>query len=109
MARRSLPVSVIPQQGEALESWLGTLATRLDVRYGELLVGVGSSINGCVDLRRTNLSVYLTDLEAAAVATSTGVSPALLMHGPRRVESPWTQRRWSTATRSSSAKSTSCS
>ena len=78
MARRSLPVSVIPQQGEALESWLGTLATRLDVRYGELLVGVGSSINGCVDLRRTNLSVYLTDLEAAAVATSTGVSPALL-------------------------------
>ena len=78
MVRRSLPVGVVPQPGEALESWLGTLATRLDTTFGELLVGIGSSIDGGVDLRRRGLSVFLTEPEAAAVAASTGAEPALL-------------------------------
>lgn len=78
MVRRSLPVGVVPQPGEVLESWLGTLATRLDTTFGQLLVGIGSSIGGGVDLRRPGLSVFLTDSEATAVATSTGVEPAML-------------------------------
>ena len=77
MVRRSLPVSATPQPGEVLESWLGTLAARLEMTFGEFLFGVGSSMGG-IDLRRPGLSVYLTTLEAAAVAASTGVEAALL-------------------------------
>ncbi len=77
MVRRSLPISVIPQPGEVLESWLGTLAARLDMTFGEFLFGVGSPIRG-IDLRRPDLSVYRTTLEVAAVAASTGAETALL-------------------------------
>ena len=77
MVRRSLPISVIPQPGEVLESWLGTLAARLDMTFGEFLFGVGSSIGG-IDLRRRGLSVYLTAVESVTVAASTGVETALL-------------------------------
>ena len=76
MVRRALPISAIPQPGEVLESWLGTLAARLDMTFGEFLFGVGSSMGG-IDLRRPGLSVYLTAVEAAAVAASTGVETAL--------------------------------
>jgi hypothetical protein len=57
---------------------LGALATRLDLTFGDLLLGVGSSIGGGVDLRRAGLSVYLTEPELAAIAASTGVEPALV-------------------------------
>jgi AraC-like DNA-binding protein len=77
MVRRALPIGVSPQPGEVLESWLGTLAARLDMNFGDFLLGVGSSIGG-IDLRRPGLAVYLTDRESAAVAASTGVEPALL-------------------------------
>ena len=87
MVRRSLPISAIPQPGEVLESWLGTLAARLDMTFGEFLFGVGSSIGG-IDLRRPGLSVYLTNLEAAAGAASTGVETALL-HARSSARSGW--------------------
>ena len=51
MVRRSLPVSATPQPGEVLESWLGTLAARLDMTFSEFLFGVGLPIGGGIDLR----------------------------------------------------------
>jgi len=68
MVRRSLPIGVIPQPGEVLESWSGTLAARLEMTFGEFLFGLRSPMAG-IDLRRPGLSVYLTNLEAAAIAT----------------------------------------
>lgn len=74
IGRRKLPVSVMPRPGEVLESWLGTLATRLDLPFGNLLREIGSSSDG-VDLRRKGISVYLTERELAALAVSTGAAP----------------------------------
>ncbi|MCU1694264.1 MAG: hypothetical protein JWR34_327 [Mycobacterium sp.] len=54
---------------------MGTLASRLDMTFGELLLTIGSSVDG-VDLRRLGISVYLTDPELAAVTASTGLEAA---------------------------------
>ncbi|CDO31101.1 TniQ family protein [Mycobacterium porcinum] len=72
--RRKLPVSVSPRSGEVLESWLGTLATTLDWTFGDLLRDIGSSSDG-VNLRRSGISVYLTERELEALRVSTGAAP----------------------------------
>lgn len=74
IGRRKLPVSVVPRSGEVLESWLGTLASRLDLTFGALLRAIGSSSDG-VDLRRKGISIRLTEPEVAALAVSTDASP----------------------------------
>ena len=77
MARRALPIGVIPQPGEALESWLGTVAAQLDMTFGDFLMAVCSSVDG-VHLGRAGIAVYLAGPEVAAVAAAIGVDPAVI-------------------------------
>lgn len=77
MPRRTLPVGLVPQPGEVLESWLGTFAMRQNATFGDFLLDVSSSTDG-VDLRHAGLSVYLTEQELAAISVSTGQEPELV-------------------------------
>jgi TniQ len=74
--KRTLPVRVEPIPGEALESWLAALATRMDATWGELLDavlpiggdGIASSHRGAV------LTTGLTDEERESISAATGAS-----------------------------------
>src|SRR5216684_3259648 len=68
---RTLPIRVAPVPGEALESWLGALAQRLDTPWGDLLTAVMPSSGPSV--RRHNLTAHLDEDESAAIATATGI------------------------------------
>lgn len=72
---RTLPIRVLPERGEVLESWLGTLAALVDTPFGDFLRFIASSTGGGVDLRRPGLSTYLTDPEVASIAACTGAEP----------------------------------
>jgi hypothetical protein len=103
---RTLPIRVAPVPGEALESWLGALAQRLDTPWGDLLTAVMPSSGPSV--RRHNLTAHLDEDESAAIATATGIWHAtvealtLTRHdghlitidrSTHRVRSPWPPTR----------------
>lgn len=56
--------------GEALESWLGAVAQRLDTWWGDLLTAVAPPTKPLC-LHRPDLTVYLNPDEAAAIAAAT--------------------------------------
>jgi TniQ len=72
MSPRTLPIRVAPLPGEALESWLGTLAQRLNTPWGDLLTAIAPATKPA-SLRRRNLTAYLQAEESAAIAAATGV------------------------------------
>lgn len=69
MRPRTLPIRVAPLPGEALESWLGAVAQRLDTRWGDLLTAVAPPTKPLC-LHRPDLTVYLNPNEAAAIAAA---------------------------------------
>lgn len=79
-AKRLLPVRVEPMPGEALESWLAALATRMDATWGELLDAVlPTGVNGiAASYRGAVLTTGLRDEERQAISAATGLSPAEL-------------------------------
>ena len=71
--KRSLPMWVEPIPGEALESWLAAMATRMDATWGELLDAV---LPTCVDgtaasYRGAVLTTSLTAQERQAISAAT--------------------------------------
>lgn len=73
MPPRTLPIRVAPVPGEALESWLGAIAQRLETRWGDLLAALEPTQADPPGLVRGNLTAYLYTHEAAAIAHATGI------------------------------------
>jgi hypothetical protein len=73
--KRLLPVRVEPIPGEALESWLAALATRMDATWGELLDAVlPTGVNGvAATYRGAVLTTGLRDEERQAISAATGL------------------------------------
>jgi TniQ len=71
IGRRTLPIGVSPAAGEALESWLATLAKRLDISWGDLLALVLPTAGRSP--RRFNLTAHLDETETVAISAATGV------------------------------------
>lgn len=107
MEPRTLPIRVPPVPGEALESWLGVVAQRLNASWGDLLTAVAPPQNRA-SLHRPSLTAYLHTTESSAIAAATGVwqgaIEALTMNrydghlitidpSTRLVRSPWVSRR----------------
>jgi hypothetical protein len=73
MLPRTLPIRVAPLPGEAFESWLGTIARRLNTSWGDLLAALEPTQAGPGSLVRENLGNYLHTRESAAIAYATGI------------------------------------
>lgn len=74
---RTLPIRVVPIDGEALDSWLEALAHRNRTRFSDMLTAVGL----CADRGASGTSVWsvsVTGQQAAAVSTATGATPQRL-------------------------------
>lgn len=71
VGRRTLPIGVAPVAGEALESWLATLAKRLDISWGDLLALVLPAAG--TSPRRFHLTTHLDAAETVAISAATGV------------------------------------
>ena len=104
MPPRTLPIRVAPIPGEALESWLGAIAQRLQTPWGDLLAALEPTSADTPGLLRQNLTAYLNTHEAAAIAHATGIWQATVEastlghhdghlvtvdHSTGRVRSPW--------------------
>ncbi len=80
MALRTLPFRIRPLPGESLDSWLETIAERMDTTWGDLLEGIG--LTSLQEQRRRNyLATTLRALsvpQLAAVSHSTGVDADVL-------------------------------
>lgn len=78
-APRTLPLRLAPRPGEALDSWLETLAHRLQVPMGELLTAVGLARRSGRNDRAAEVPPrWITMLhpeEIHALATATGAAP----------------------------------
>ncbi|TRW80995.1 LysR family transcriptional regulator [Mycolicibacterium sp. 018/SC-01/001] len=70
---RTLPLRVAPATGEALDSWLETIATRCDAPLGAVVRAVGIEGGPTVFWRRV---VELTERECQDVAYATGIDTA---------------------------------
>lgn len=80
-ATRTLPVRVSPVSGEALDSWLETLAARMDTSWGELLESVGLS-SPASQSRWAYTSGWLNALspqQSASIAGATRADPTELI------------------------------
>ncbi|MBZ4518362.1 TniQ family protein, partial [Mycobacterium avium subsp. hominissuis] len=73
MPPRTLPIRVAPVPGEALESWLGAIARRLETPWGHLLAALEPTPADPPGLVRENLTACLHTREAAAIAHATGI------------------------------------
>ncbi|MFE2687438.1 TniQ family protein [Streptomyces mirabilis] len=69
----SLPISVMPLPGEALESWIGAYARRLHATNSAFLDAIG--LTGA---RTTQMALRLTELEANALHCATGIPRPVL-------------------------------
>jgi hypothetical protein len=77
--KRTLPIRVEPIPGEALDSWLAALATRMRCSWGEILDSVLPSPNrDAFASAHGALTAELTHLERCAIATATDTTPAEL-------------------------------
>ena len=107
VGQRTLPIGVAPVPGEALESWLATIAQRLDIAWGDLLGEVMPPATNS-PRRRFNLTTHLHSAESSAIAAATGVEQATVEaltlarydgtlltidRESHRVRSPWTPQR----------------
>ncbi len=77
---RTLPVSVTPVPGEALESWLAALAQCLDVEWGTFLglLFPAARASGKHWLRRLDITAHLTTAELQGISAATGADPATI-------------------------------
>ncbi|MBU8826970.1 TniQ family protein [Mycolicibacterium goodii] len=73
--RRTLPVSVKPLPGEAVNSWLAAMARHLDLPWASFLGFILPPQNRteCHRLCQRDLTGYLTAWELAAISAATGV------------------------------------
>jgi hypothetical protein len=71
-------VRVTPLPGEALESWLAALATRMNARWGEVLDTVlPVGVNGSARVYRgAVLTTAVTEAERDSISTATGITGA---------------------------------
>lgn len=81
MNQRTLPIRIPPQEGEALDSWLEAIASRLDSPFGHILPGLGlarqagqSSESGPLP----NWTICLQDAELTTLAAATQIDHATL-------------------------------
>jgi hypothetical protein len=73
---RTLPIRVVPIEGEALDSWLEATAHRTHTAFGDLLTAVGlSPYNG---MGTTAWIVRLKPDEVATISTATGIADDVL-------------------------------
>jgi hypothetical protein len=73
---RTLPIRVVPVDGEAIDSWLEATADRTHTAFGDLLTAVGlSPYNG---MGTTAWIVLLNPDEVATISTATGITPDVL-------------------------------
>ena len=75
MGPRTLPIRVAPVPGEALDSWPGALAQRLDTSWGDLLAAILPPTNRA-SVQYANLTAYLHTAELSAISAATGIWPA---------------------------------
>lgn len=71
-AVRSLPIRVQPIDGEALDSWLETLAHRSHTAFGDLLVAVG--LTPVLGMSTSGWIVQLTRDQISLIAAASGVA-----------------------------------
>ncbi len=75
VALRTLPIRIRPLAGESLDSWLETIAERMDTTWGDLVEGVGLALRH-EQRRRDYVAAALRGLsvpQLAAVSHCTGV------------------------------------
>ncbi|OBF76574.1 TniQ family protein [Mycolicibacterium fortuitum] len=73
---RTLPIRIVPIDGEAIDSWLEATAHRTHTAFGDLLAAVGlSPYNG---MGTTAWIVRLDPDEAATISGATGITPDAL-------------------------------
>ena len=78
MPPRTLPIRVAPVPGEALESWLGAVAQRLETPWGDLLAAIGPPNADHARLSQRDLTVFIHPREAEAIAQATGIWQATI-------------------------------
>ena len=70
---RTLPIRIVPIEGEAVDSWLEAIAHRTHTAFGDLLTAVGlSPYNG---MGTTAWIVCLNPDEADMIGAATGITP----------------------------------
>ena len=74
---RTLPLRIAPVHGEALDSWLEALSARMQIAWGDLLVGVGLP-PGRSPGYTCGWLVELTTLQARSLSFATGTDAATL-------------------------------
>lgn len=73
---RTLPIRIVPLDGEAIDSWLEAIAHRTHTAFGDLLTAVGlSPHNG---MGTTAWIVRLNPDEVATISAATGIGPDAL-------------------------------
>jgi TniQ/Bacterial regulatory helix-turn-helix protein, lysR family len=79
---RTFPIRLAPLPGEALDSWLESLAHRLNVRLGDVLGDLGLAATKKNHVRvpavPIDWTIALRDEEAAGIAHATGAEPQQL-------------------------------
>lgn len=77
---RTLPLGITPVPGEALESWLATLAQRLDLQWGKFLSVIlpPTLVSGPPSGGRLDLTAHLTEAELRSISAATGVETAAI-------------------------------
>lgn len=77
---RTLPIRVAPVGGEALDSWLATIAHRTQTGWPDLLTALEPAATYPADRRnsRGNWTVYLHPDEADSIAAATGIDVAVV-------------------------------
>ena len=79
---RTLPIRVAPLPGEALDSWIDTLAFRMHMPAGDLLRSVGLGRRNqrkALDEPHGDWMIQLQPDEAASIAVVTGTTASLVM------------------------------
>jgi hypothetical protein len=73
---RTLPIRIVPIEGEAIDSWLEAIAHRTHTEFGDLLCAVGLSPYNAVGI--TPWIVRLDPDEAESITAATGIAPNAL-------------------------------
>lgn len=73
---RTLPIRIVPIEGEAIDSWLEAIAHRTHTAFGDLLTAVG--LSPCNATGASDWIVRLNPNEAQTISIATGISPDVL-------------------------------
>lgn len=72
-AIRTLPMTAAPAAGEAIDSWLETVAHGMNCSFDDLLIAVGLPV---VDNRVNQWILQLTTIQQTHIATAAAIAPA---------------------------------